>query len=74
MPRTLEDVPHIWDIGPLLPGLCQDLPEAWRDLAQALLAAINDRAYSAAPEQYAPWRDTPVVPLGTSWSASAHPA
>jgi PHD/YefM family antitoxin component YafN of YafNO toxin-antitoxin module len=60
-------VPHIWDIGTLLPGLCQDLPDSRRDLAQVLLAAINDPAQATALEQYALWSDTPAMALNAPW-------
>ena len=58
LPRA-EGVPHSWAIAALLQGLCHDLPQPWRDLLPALLAAINDPAKAAALEQYALWRETP---------------
>jgi hypothetical protein len=66
LPRA-EGVPHTWDIGALLPGLWEDLPDSWRDLAQALLPAVNDPARAAALERYALWRDTPAVALDVPW-------
>ena len=66
LPRA-EGVPHTWEFGALLPGLCQDLPDSWRDLAPALLAAVNDPARAAALDREALWRDTPAVPLDAPW-------
>ena len=60
LPRA-EGMPHVWDIGTLLPGLCQDLPDPLPDLLLPLLAAINDPAQVAALEQFALWRDAPSV-------------
>lgn len=65
LPRA-EGVAQTWDVG-LLADLRPDLPEAWHDFLEALLAAINDPAQAAALEQYALWRDTPALPLDAPW-------
>ncbi len=65
-PAASLDVP--WPEGGILDGyLRPDLPEAWHDFLEALLAAINDPAQAAALEQYALWRDTPALPLDAPW-------
>jgi len=66
LPRA-EGVPHTWDIGTLLSDLCQNLPDPWRDLTQALLVAINDPTLALALEKFALWRDTPAAPLNALW-------
>ena len=60
-------VPQIWRVGTEVAALSQDLPEDWRDLPQALLAALNDPTQAAALDRFKLWRDTEAVPLDTPW-------
>ena len=60
-------IPQIWRAGTEVAALSQDLPEDWRDLPQALLAALNDPTQAAALDRFKLWRDTEAVPLDTPW-------
>ena len=66
----LQQAPGVgypWDAGYLLDHLRDALPPDSFAFLQAALAAINDPAQASDLDRFPLWRDTPAVPLDTSW-------